>query len=59
MRTVKNVTVLGGHDVFDMFNCDNVIIENCNFRFGELRHAQGNITFKNCKFENLDAKRCK
>ncbi len=33
--TVKNVTVWGGHDGFDVRSCDNIVIEDCEFRTGD------------------------
>ncbi len=33
--TVKNLTVLGGHDGFDLFNCDNVLMESCEYYVGD------------------------
>ena len=32
---IKNVTVLGGHDGFDVFTCSNITIEDCEFRTGD------------------------
>ena len=31
----RNLTVLGGHDGFDVRTCDNVLIENCEFYTGD------------------------
>ena len=31
----KNLTVLGGHDGFDVRTCDNILIENCDFKTGD------------------------
>ena len=33
--TVRNVTVLGGHDGVDLRTCDNVLIEDCTFHVGD------------------------
>ena len=33
--TVRNVTVYGGHDGFDVRTCDNVLVEDCDFRTGD------------------------
>ncbi len=33
--TAKNLTVLGGHDGFDVRSCDNILIEDCEFRTGD------------------------
>ena len=33
--TARNLTVLGGHDGFDVRTCDNVCIEDCVFRTGD------------------------
>ena len=31
----KNLTVLGGHDGFDIRTCDNILVENCEFYTGD------------------------
>ena len=49
--TAKNLTVLGGHDGFDVRSCDNIIIENCEFRTGDDCIAgfdNKNVKIKNC-----------
>lgn len=33
--TARNLTVLGGHDGFDVRTCDDVLIENCAFYTGD------------------------
>lgn len=33
--TIDDVTVLGGHDGFDVRTCDNVLIQNCYFDTGD------------------------
>ncbi len=33
--TAKNLIVYGGHDGFDVRTCDNILIENCEFRTGD------------------------
>lgn len=49
--TAKNLTVLGGHDGFDVRTCDNVLIENCEFRTGDDCIAgfdNKNVVIRNC-----------
>lgn len=31
----KNLTILGGHDGFDVRTCDNILVENCEFYTGD------------------------
>lgn len=48
---VKNITVLGGHDGFDIRTCDDVSIENCEFHSGDDAIAgfdNINVTVRNC-----------
>jgi len=33
--TAENITVLGGHDGFDIRTCDEVVVENCMFHTGD------------------------
>ncbi len=33
--TVRGVTVLGGHDGFDVRTCDNILVEDCVFETGD------------------------
>ena len=52
--TAKNLTVLGGHDGFDVRTCDNVLIENCEFRTGDDCVAgfdNKNVVIRNCILE--------
>ena len=49
--TAKNVTVYGGHDGFDVRSCDNILIENCEFRTGDDCVAgfdNKNVVIRNC-----------
>lgn len=48
---VKGITVLGGHDGFDVRTCDEVMIENCEFHSGDDAIAgfdNINVTIRNC-----------
>ena len=48
---VKNVTVLGGHDGFDIRTCDNVTVEDCTFMTGDDAIAgfdNIDVTVRNC-----------
>jgi len=52
--TVKNVTVYGGHDGFDIRTCDNILVENCEFRTGDDCIAgfdNKNVVIRNCIFD--------
>ena len=33
--TIRNITILGGHDGIDIHSCDNVLIEKCNINSGD------------------------
>lgn len=33
--TARNLTVLGGHDGFDVRTCDDILVENCEFYSGD------------------------
>lgn len=49
--TARNVTVYGGHDGFDARTCDNILIENCEFRTGDDCIAgfdNKNVVIRNC-----------
>ena len=49
--TAKNITVYGGHDGFDVRTCDNVVIEDCEFRTGDDCIAgfdNKNVVIRNC-----------
>lgn len=49
--TAKNVTVYGGHDGFDIRTCDDILIEDCEFRTGDDCIAgfdNKNVTIRNC-----------
>ena len=50
---MRRVTVLGGHDGFDVRTCDNVLVEDCEFRTGDDCIAgfdNRNVTVRNCHF---------
>ncbi len=52
---VKNVTVLGGHDGFDVRTCDDVLVEDCTFLTGDDCIAgfdNIDVTVRNCVFES-------
>ena len=52
---VREVTVLGGHDGFDVRTCDDVVIENCTFRAGDDCIAgfdNCRVRVRNCYFES-------
>jgi polygalacturonase len=52
--TVKGITVLAGHDGFDVRTCDNISIEDCTFKTGDDCIAgfdNIDITVRNCYFE--------
>lgn len=49
------VTVLAGHDGFDIRTCDDVLVENCVFRTGDDCIAgfdNINLTVRNCVFDS-------
>lgn len=49
--TAKNLTVYGGHDGFDVRTCDDILIENCEFRTGDDCIAgfdNKNVVIRNC-----------
>lgn len=51
----RNITVLGGHDGFDVRTCDNVAIEDCTFQTGDDCIAgfdNINVQIRNCYFES-------
>ncbi len=53
--TVRNVTVLGGHDGFDVRTCDRVLVEDCTFKTGDDCIAgfdNIDVTVRNCYFES-------
>ncbi len=53
--TVQNITVLAGHDGFDVRTCDHISIEDCKFQTGDDCIAgfdNINITVRNCYFES-------
>ena len=53
--SICNVTVLGGHDGFDVRTCDDILIENCKFITGDDCIAgfdNINVTVRNCYFES-------
>lgn len=51
--TARGLTVLGGHDGFDVRSCDDILVEDCTFRTGDDCIAgfdnQG-LTVRNCFF---------
>lgn len=52
---VQNVTVLGGHDGFDIRTCDGILIENCRFLTGDDCIAgfdNVDVTVRACYFES-------
>lgn len=52
--TAKNLTVLGGHDGFDVRTCDNILIEDCEFRTGDDCIAgfdNKDVVVRNCIFD--------
>ena len=52
---VSNVTVLGGHDGFDVRTCDDVLVEECTFLTGDDCIAgfdNIDVTVRNCVFES-------
>lgn len=53
--TVRGITVLGGHDGFDVRTCDNILVENCRFLTGDDCIAgfdNISVTVRNCYFES-------
>ncbi len=53
--TARNLTVLGGHDGFDVRTCDHVLIENSRFLTGDDGIAgfdDLDVTVRNCYFES-------
>ena len=51
--TARGITVLGGHDGFDVRTCDNVLVEDSEFRTGDDCIAgfdNRNVTVRNCVF---------
>lgn len=53
--TVKNVTILGGHDGFDVRTCDDILVEDCRFLTGDDCIAgfdNINVVVRNCYFES-------
>lgn len=51
--TVKNITVLGGHDGFDLFDSDNVLMENCEYYVGDdaiAGYGNKDVVIRNCFF---------
>lgn len=51
----ENLTVLAGHDGFDVRTCDNVVVENCRFLTGDDCIAGFDnigVSIKNCYFES-------
>lgn len=53
--TVRNVTVLGGHDGFDVRTCDDILVEDCRFLTGDDCIAGFDnigVTVRRCYFES-------
>ena len=51
--TARGLTVLGGHDGFDVRSCDNILVEDCTFRTGDDCIAgfdNQDLTVRNCYF---------
>jgi len=52
---MTDVTILGGHDGFDVRTCDNVTVEDCDFRTGDDCIAgfdNINVTVRRCSLES-------
>ena len=50
---MRGVTVLGGHDGFDVRTCDDILVEDCDIRTGDDCIAgfdNRNVTVRNCYF---------
>ena len=50
----RNITVLGGHDGFDVRTCNDILVEDCRFLTGDDCIAgfdNINVTVRNCYFE--------
>jgi len=53
--TAKNVTVYGGHDGFDFFACDNILVEDCELRSGDdciAGYDNKDVVIRNCIFDS-------
>lgn len=53
--TAKNISVLGGHDGFDVRICDNVLVEDCEFLTGDDSIAgfdNKDVVIRNCVFDS-------
>lgn len=53
--TAREVTVLGGHDGFDVRTCDDILVENCRFLTGDDCIAGFDnigVTVRDCYFES-------
>ena len=53
--SICEVTVLGGHDGFDVRTCDDILVENCRFITGDDCIAgfdNINVTVRGCYFES-------
>ena len=53
--SIKEVTVLGGHDGFDARTCDDISVENCTFKTGDDCIAgfdNINVMVRDCYFES-------
>ena len=53
--SAREITVLGGHDGFDVRTCDDVLIESCTFTTGDDCIAgfdNINVTVRDCYFES-------
>lgn len=53
--TAKNVTVLAGHDGFDVRVCDNVLVEDCEFLTGDDAIAgfdNKDVVIRNCVLDS-------
>ena len=51
---MQSVTILGGHDGFDVRTCDRVLVEDCEFRTGDDCIAgfdNIDVTVRNCIFD--------
>jgi len=53
--TCKNSTIKAGHDGFDVFDCENVLVEDCDFYTGDdciAGYANYKVRISNCKLSS-------
>lgn len=51
----EKVTILAGHDGFDVFGCKNVVVEDCDFYTGDdcvAGYANYNVKVNNCRLSS-------